>query len=196
MRAITMITGGLWRRAGKLPIPLILGVAVLAGGGGFAATKIINKPPADAEKAKDGETGSEEDGSEAQNEKLGPAETVDLGEFLVNISDGAGEMRYVKTNMSLIVQLIEHEEDKSGGGGGHGGEHGSAGGKDDAPQLPPDEHRIAQDAVVSVLASEKFDKLQADDGREKLKSALLTKLDERLETYKVTEVLLTSFVMQ
>ena len=196
MRAIAMNAGGLWRRAGKLPIPLILGVAVIAGGGGFAATKIISKPPADAEKATDGKTESDEDGGEAQEKKLGPAETVDLGEFLVNIADSKGEMRYLKTNMSLIVQLIEYEEDENAGGAEHGGGHDSAGGKDDAPQLPPNEHRLAQDAVVSVLASQKFDDLQADDGRAKLKSALLAKLDERLENYKVTEILLTSFVMQ
>ena len=135
-------------------------------------------------------------GSEEREEKLGPAETLDLGEFLVNICDGEGGMRYVKTNMSLIVQLIEHEEEEEDGGGGHGGGHGGGGGKDEAPQLPPNEHRLAQDAVVSVLAGQKFEDLKADDGREKLKAALLIKLDERLENYKVTEVLFTSFVMQ
>ncbi len=192
MRVAAMNAGGLWRRAGKLPIPIIVGVAVLAAGGTVAATKIMSKPPAAEDEAKNEEAESQE-----HEEKLGPAETVDLGEFLVNICDGAGEMRYVKTNMSLIVQLIEHEEDEEGGGGGgHGGGHGGGGGKDEEMQLPATEHRLAQDAVVAVLAGQQFDKLKADDGREKLKSALLAKLDERLENYKVSEVLLTSFVMQ
>ncbi len=190
MRAIAIAAGRRWRRAGKLPIPLVVGVAVLAAVGTFVGTSMMKKAPATEEEAKDGEGGSEEGGSE---EKLGPAETVDLGEFLVNISDGAGEMRYVKTNMSLIVQLIESEEEDGGGGGGG---HGGGGGKKEEPQLPPAEHRLAQDAVVSVLAGQQFEKLTADNGREKLKSALLAKLDERLESYKVSEVLLTSFVMQ
>jgi len=182
-----MTAGGRWRRAGKLPIKLIL-LVLIVGGGAFAATKMMKKAPAAEEEAKAGEIGSG-----AQEDTLGPAETVDLGEFLVNISDSGGGMRYVKTEISLIVQLIEHEDDDENGGGGG---HGSGGGKDDEMQLPSDEHRLAQDAVIAVLASQKFQKLQADDGREQLKSALLAKLDERLEYYKVSEVLLTSFVMQ
>jgi len=185
MRAMAMTAGGPWRRSGKLPIKLILLVLVV-GGGAFAAIQVMKKAPAAEEEASGEKVGSEEE------EKLGPAETVDLGEFLVNISDSGGGMRYVKTEISLIVQFIEHEEDEDGGGGGHG----SGGSKDDEMQLPSDEHRLAQDAVIAVLASQKFEKLQADDGREQLKSALLTKLDERLEHYKVSEVLFTSFVMQ
>ena len=187
MRATAMTAGGRWRRAGKLPIKLIL-LVLIVGGGAFAATRMMKKAPAAEEEAKAGEIGSG-----AQEDTLGPAETVDLGEFLVNISDSGGGMRYVKTEISLIVQLIEHEDDDENGGGGG---HGSGGGKDDEMQLPSDEHRLAQDAVIAVLASQKFEKLQADDGREQLKSALLAKLDERLEYYKVSEVLLTSFVMQ
>ena len=91
MRATAMTAGGRWRRAGKLPIKLIL-LVLIVGGGAFAAARMMKKAPAAEEEAKAGEIGSG-----AQEDTLGPAETVDLGEFLVNISDRGGGMRYVKT---------------------------------------------------------------------------------------------------
>ncbi len=168
-------------RLGKLSVVVIIAIAVVAAGGTFAFVKMRSKSEA-AETDATGEVTEEA----AAEENLGPEETVDLGEFLVNIADDGGAMRYLKTQISLVVQAREHEE----AGGGHGG-----GGKD-GPQLPPAEHRIARDAVVSALCSQKFETLREDEGWSDLRDLLRSALTERLESFQVTEVLITDLVMQ
>lgn len=170
------------RQAGRAPILLIVAVALAAAGGTFAVTQFAGKEGGSGAKSEPG------DGKRT----LGPAETVDLGEFLVNVTDTGQALRYVKAEVSLVVQLIGAETEEAAAGSGHGG--GAK--KEEGRQLPPDDHRLARDAVIRVVCAHSFEDLVKANGREKLRAALRNELDRALETYRVNEVLITSFVMQ
>ena len=187
-----MISDVAWRyrhsRSGKLLIVLIAVVVVVGAGGFFAARHFMGRSEAAAEE-QDGEQAQEQ--ANGEKETLGPEETVDLGEFLVNVTDNRQALRYVKAEMSLVVQAIgeQAQEHESGG-------HGSSSKKKEGAQLPPDAHRLARDVVIRTLSSQRFEDLLHDPGREKLRELLLDELEETLEDYHVNQVLITGFVMQ
>jgi len=174
------------RRAGRTILVLILGAALLLAGGAWAFMHFRG--------AAAGAEGAEGDGQgeqEAQQETLGPEETLDLGEFLVNVLDKSNALRYLKAKVSVVVQRIESDEAQPEAEAGHGG-----GAKGEGPQLPPDEHRLARDAVVQVLSSQRFEELRDDQDKQRLRKLLLQRLDQALDTYHVKQVLITDFVMQ
>jgi flagellar basal body-associated protein FliL len=171
------------RRAGKAILVLILGAALLVAGGAWAFMHFRG--------AAAGAEGDGQGEQEAQQETLGPEETLDLGEFLVNVLDKSNALRYLKAKVSVVVQGIESDEAQPEAEAGHGG-----GAKGEGPQLPPDEHRLARDAVVQVLSSQRFEELRDDQDKQRLRKLLLQRLDQALDTYRVNQVLITDFVMQ
>ena len=140
-----MPSAKLWRRprgrSGKLPILLIIGVALAAAGATFAVTQLTGRS--------DQAEGERHEGAE---EELGTAETVDLGEFLVNVLDKNQMPRYVKADVSLVVQLVGAGAAAQGNGRGHGSRSEDNGGE----QLPANEHRVARDVVIRLLSAERF----------------------------------------
>jgi len=170
---------------------LALGGALLAAGGAFAFLH-FRGGGADAQAAADagenGEGGTEE---QVRAQTFGPEQTLDLGEFLVNVLDRSDVLRYLKAKVSVVVQEIGADPERAEGESSHGSKA-----KDEAPQLPPDEHRLARDAVVEVLSSQRFEELRDDQGRQHLRKLLQQRLDQALKTYRVNQVLITDFVMQ
>lgn len=176
-------------RRGKLPVLMMVVVALAAAGTTFAVTKFATKGDKPKPAAQNDNAAASKRSDESQ---LGPPETVDLGEFLVNVLDSHQALRYVKAEVSLVVRKVGAEPEPSGGGHGHGSPSKAA----DARQLPPDEHRLARDVVIRVLSAQSFEALVRDAGREKLRATLRDKLDAALEHYQVKELLITGFVMQ
>ncbi len=153
-------------------IVLVALVGIVLGGGLFAWSRVRG-----GDEAADGEQ------AEAAEEDV-PTQTLELGEFLVNLQSGDDTLRYLQTEVSLVVEAPEKES-----GGGHGG--GDAG-----AELPPAGHRYARDVAIEVLSSQSFEKLRHDPDRSQLKELLRRRIDDALEDYRVMDVLFTAFVMQ
>lgn len=166
-----------------LKIILLITVAMLAGGGGFFAwSKLRASDHGGAEQA-------EEQASE--DETAVSTETLSLGEFLVNLRSADDSLRYLQTEVSIVV-IVPGEADARRDGGGHWEADRT---KEDA-QLPPASHRYARDIVIEVLSSQSFEHLRDDPDRRRLKAMLQQKLDAALEGHRVQDVLFTAFVMQ
>ena len=163
-------------------IVLIMALILLGGGGFFAWSKLRAADDTGAENAA---------GEETQEQQIATVtETLSLGEFLVNLRTSDPTLRYLQTEVSIVVRIPA--DDKSDGAhGGHGG-----GTDEDAPQLPPASHRYARDIAIEVLSSQSFERLRDQADRSKLKATLQQKLDSALESYQVEDVLFTAFVMQ
>ncbi len=180
MMGVTGPRRGIALIKGVIPVVVLL---ALGAGGFFAWSKLS---------ASDGE--SEQTGAEAEDEapEKKPelaTETLSLGEFLVNPRTSDGSLRYLQTEISVVV-VAEREEGEEESGGHGGGE------ADEEAELPPASHRYARDVAIEVLASQSFERLRDASDRTKLKATLQQKLDAALEDYQVRDVLFTAFVMQ
>jgi len=169
-------------RSGKLRIKLIIILLVLLGGGAYGGMRFMGMGGEAKEQAE--ETGEEQEQAE-EPESEGPPQTASLGEFLVNIRSGDGQLRYLKAEVSLVV----HGQADKGKKKGHGSEGSEV-------QLPAASHRYARDVTIAVLANQQFETLRAAEGKRKLKAVLQQKLDSVLEDYRVSDILFTAFVMQ
>ncbi|MFW5866284.1 MAG: flagellar basal body-associated FliL family protein [Armatimonadota bacterium] len=164
-------------------IVLIMLVLLLGGGGLFAWSKL-----------RAADEGEDDRKQVAEEAVTAPAtETLALGEFLVNLRTTDGSLRYLQTEISIVVAAPEGEE--QGAADGHGGGHGEAK-ADDAPELPPASHRYARDVAIEVLSSQSFEHLRNQADRSKLKATLQQRLDAALGSHDVQDVLFTAFVMQ
>ncbi len=175
MREHSSITGGVLV---KLIILVALVGMILAGG--LVAWKHVRSAgaePADAEARQ----APEADG------KIVPTQTLELGEFLVNLQSDDDTLRYLQTEISLVVEVPE--DDPGGDGVGHAE-------MDTPAELPPASHRYARDVAIEVLSSQDFEKLRREPDRAQLKALLQQHIDDALEDYRVVDVLFTAFVMQ
>jgi len=98
--------------AGGVLIKLIILVALVAmvlGGGLFAWSRV-----------RDGAAGATDAGGEQAEagEEQAPTQTIELGEFLVNLQSGDDTLRYLQAEISLVVAAPEEEP-----AGRHGGGH-------------------------------------------------------------------------
>ncbi|NPV49071.1 MAG: flagellar basal body-associated FliL family protein [Armatimonadetes bacterium] len=132
------------------------------------------------------------EGGKNGDAKVAPTQTeeekpqiVVLGEFTVNVRAN-GALRYLQTEVALSLSGLSEPK------GGHGG-HGGA---PSAPSLPEAEMALAKDRVVAVLSAADFRDAGTPEGREALKRQLAAAIGKALPSYKVHEVLFTSFVMQ
>lgn len=173
-------------RSGRKIVVLSVALGAILGalGLGVAMGPKLLKPKSD-EKTQ----GAAAKAAKPAGEKTAEAEqvVVPLGEFLVNLDDEA-QVRYLRAE--LAVQMAKPEEKKkSGGHGGHGGGEAKT-------ELPAADLAVARDRVVTVLSSAAFAELRSGAGRDKLKARLLARLQEALPQHHISEVLVTSFVMQ
>lgn len=160
----------------KLIILLAL-TGMIMGGGLFAWSRARPTPAREA------------GGGESAEGAPTPAQTVELGEFLVNLRSADGTLRYLQTEVSLVV-VPEHAAETETPARGHGG------GAEREPELSPTSQRYARDAVVEALSSQSFENLRGQTDRGELKAMLRRRIDEALDDYEVLDVLFTAFVMQ
>ena len=120
-------------------------------------------------------------------------ETLSLGEFLVNLRSADSTLRYLQTEVSIVVLAPEGAGEEESDAGGHGEASGAA---EETVELPPSSQRYARDITIEVLSSQSFEHLRDEADRAKLKTTLREKLDAALEDYEVQDVLFTAFVMQ
>jgi flagellar basal body-associated protein FliL len=164
-------------------IVLIMAVILLGGGGFFAWSRL---------RAADDTNGKQVAGENSDDEQVATVtETLSLGEFLVNLRTSDSTLRYLQTEVSIVVRVPAEEQAHDDGHEGHGGGAG-----EEAAELPPASHRYARDIAIEVLSSQSFERLRDQADRSKLKARLQQKLDSALESYQVEDVLFTAFVMQ
>jgi len=185
MRHRTLIAGG-------VPVKVVVILLVVVGGGAFAAAHFVGNARHSQGSAK--EAPKQEKQDESQDEKGGaesedPGQVVDLGEFLVNIHAADGSLRYLKTEISLVVRGGPQPDKQDKG-------HKEASGEPSEGKLPAPSQRYARDVAISVLSSLTFETLRTEAGKQQLKSTLQHRLDAALEDYRVADILFTAFVMQ
>lgn len=110
---------------------------------------------------------------EKKEEKTLPEHTLELDEFVVNLSDGS---HYAK--VALVLGL-----EKPLGGGEHG--------KVEPKLLAP-----IRDTVIGVLSSKSMSQLVSNEGKEQLKEELKEKLNKLLGDEVVQQVYFTSLTLQ
>jgi flagellar basal body-associated protein FliL len=195
------------RNAGKLPKQLILMLACMGLGVGAkhmidaraakpaaaaAAAAVPGQQPAAAGAQPGAQPGAAADPAAAAAATAAaqpPTETVELGQFLVNVA-ATTTMHYLRADVALEIELPPDDGKKKK----KGGEEGE--GKKEKPKLPPEEELRAKDTIVQVMSDARFEALRGAEGRERLKAKLLQALQEKLPQEKLREVLLVSFVMQ
>jgi len=180
MRCRSSTAGGVLTKL----IVLVALVGMVLGGGLFAWSRMRGGA---AEAADAGGEAPDSEQAEATEEDV-LTQTLELGEFLVNLQSGDGTLRYLQTEVSLVVEAPEEES-----AGSHGGGHG---GGDAQAELPPASQRYARDVAIEVLSSQSFEKLRREPDRSQLKELLRQRIDEALQDYRVMDVLFTAFVMQ
>lgn len=171
------------RGLGMLKTILLVTALMLLGAGGFFAVTRLR--PADG-RAELQATANQPQGDES----AARAETLSLGEFLVNLRSSDGALRYLQAEISIVVAAPDDEE-----GGGEGDGQGTAL-AEEGPRLPSASHRYARDVAIEVLSSQSFERLREQTDRARLKATLQQRLDAALEGYEVQDVLFTAFVMQ
>lgn len=146
----------------KMLIIIALAGVILLAGIGVVGTKML---------------GGKKGGAHAAKEKV-PTTELALGEFVVNLAD-TSQIRYLKTDLVLVVEGKAEA-------GGEGGEGGEGGGKNS---------RI-RDAVIGVLSGKRFADLVRPGGKDVLKKDILVAVNERMEETKAVDVYFNEFAMQ
>jgi flagellar basal body-associated protein FliL len=160
-------------------VVLIMAVVLLAGGGFFAWSKL---------RAEDGGNEAAHEHTDEEEHSASATRTLSLGEFLVNVRSSDATLRYLQTEISIVVAAPEGEEEPDDG-------HHAAGDAE-THELPPASHRYARDVAIEVLSTQSFERLRDQSDRSKLKATLQQKLDAALSDHQVQDVLFTAFVMQ
>ena len=117
-----------------------------------------------------------QDGAEADQEAAEKGIIVDLGDFILNLSD-VKPRRYLKVNVALELTKLDTDPsmDAPAEGGGHGGGHGESAAPDPAKII---EQEMAQykpairDAVISTMSSKTADELSSVAGKELAKEQI------------------------
>ena len=167
--------GGKKKGKKKLLIILILALVVL-GGGGFAAYKFLFSSPEKPAVAEGTEGGPVVEGQEGKaGGEAAPeeakAQVYPLDPFIVNLADPVGN-RYLK--IKLALQL------------------------DSAMLLTEVETKIPQirDGVLILLSSKSLSEINTTEGKLKLRSELLHRVNQVLKKGRVTTLYFTEFVVQ
>ena len=156
------------KKENKLPILLVLIIAVLAIGGSVGGTLIANKFLS----VKSTETAEQKDGTSS---KISEDEAiVAMDEFLVNLAQGkAKNQQYIRIKISLLTRNSKDSENLT---------------KNIA---------VARDSVVNILRQKKAeDILSAADSVNNLKKQLKEAINTEYGTDIVKEVFITDLVIQ
>ncbi len=120
--------------------------------------------------------------AEESSEKPERGIILDLGEFILNLSD-PGSKRFLKLNVALEVSVspedLEHSSAESDGhGGGHGGGHGEEDDPVNKIEAEMNQYRPAiRDAVISVMSSKTAEELMSLAGKELAKEHIKEAID-------------------
>jgi len=111
------------------------------------------------------------------SEELQRGIIVDLGDFVLNLSD-EGQRKYLKTNVALELTKLDRDNpqpaEKSGHGGGHGG-HGEAPAPNPIAALTEEMNQFKpaiRDAVITNLSSKTSAELATAAGKELAKEQI------------------------
>ncbi len=172
--------GGEEKKKKGLPLKLIIialgGVLILGGGGYFGYKFFLAKPkkPAVAEESQGGpvKEAEAEKAPEAEKKKAPPSGVVyPLDPFIVNLADPVGN-RYLKVRLALDLGKGEIQPEVEA----------------KIPQL--------RDAILLLLSSKTFGEINTVEGKLKLRSELLHRINQNLTTGRVTTLYFTEFVVQ
>ena len=142
---------------------MILLVLVAVGGGGAGAYFYFVKMGGAAVEAK------------AAHPEPPPATgIVPLEPFVVNLAD-TGATRFLRVNLSLIVQDEEHAKELE--------------------ENAVDKARV-RSAILELLAQQEADKLVTPEGKAELKKAIAERIGHAAHELKVRDVLFSEFVIQ
>ncbi|OGI16832.1 MAG: hypothetical protein A2255_10355, partial [Candidatus Melainabacteria bacterium RIFOXYA2_FULL_32_9] len=108
-----------------------------------------------------GEEGEGEEGEGEEGETVERGLILDLGEFILNLSDPRSR-RYLKINVALELTRTEADPNPNAasGGGGHGGGHG----EDPLKQIEAEMNQFKpaiRDSVISTLSSKTAEELSS-----------------------------------
>ena len=171
--------GGEGKKKGKGKLIIILVVALLIlGGGGFAAYKFLFSSPEEPAVSANAEGGPEgtAQGTEGQAQGEGQAEEAGtqvypLDPFIVNLADPVGN-RYLKVKVALQLDsaLLQAEVETK------------------IPQI--------RDGFLILLSSKSLSQINTTEGKLKLRSELLHRVNQVLKKGRVTTLYFTEFVVQ
>ena len=170
--------GGEEKKKGKGKLIIILVAALLVlGGGGFAAYKFLFSSPDKPAVSEDAEGGPTVAGEESQAGGEGSAaegegkQIYPLDPFIVNLSDPVGN-RYLKVKVALQLDsaLLQAEVEAK------------------IPQI--------RDGFLLLLSSKSHSQINTTEGKLKLRSELLHRVNQALKKGRVTTLYFTEFVVQ
>lgn len=143
-----------------------------------------------------GEGGGEEGGSEeAEGEAEEHGIILDLGEFILNLSDPK-ERRYLKVNVALELSKAEGdpEMEAAAGGGGHGE---AVDPKKAFAQKMENYTPAIKDSIISTLSSKTAEELSSTAGKELVKQQIKEAVDAVFSGEReVMRVSFGSFIIQ
>lgn len=118
-----------------------------------------------------GQNVEEEEGGHGDEEAVERGLILDLGEFILNLSDPRAK-RYLKINVALELTKKEGDPDPhaASGGGGHGG-----GGADPMKQIEMEMNQFKpaiRDSVISILSSKTAEELSNTAGKDLAKEQI------------------------
>ena len=172
-------------KGGKLKLILIVVLAVLIGAGGtFAAQKFLGGSDSTAEDAPKseettapetipagGESGPDaQTAAPAETEAVGP-QHIEFKPFIVNLNDGGGK-RYLKLTMSVEVDS-------------------EALGLEINSKMP-----MFRDTILLLLSSLSYDDISTLDGKLRLRSQMLNRINTQLTSGKIKNIYFAEFVVQ
>lgn len=141
---------------------------------------------------------SEEELSSGDDEIIERGIVVDLGDFILNLSD-SNARRYLKVNVAIELSRKDTDPDfsEANSGGGHGG-HGSA--PDPMAQIEQEmsQYKPAiRDAVISCISTKNSDELATIAGKEQAKQEIKDSVNAILNGEReVIRVSFGNFIIQ
>ena len=171
-----------------------LGVVALIGGAGVPMMLMGGEEPV-----------QEEEAVEESLEDVKRLENLDMGIFIVNLSETSS---FLKTHIILEYDaaLLELQTLSAGGaGGGHGEGGGAAGGGGEGeaggashPNFLSKKETILRHTIIRVLSAKKVDEVLTPDGKDRLSEEIVEGVNEALalEQPVVSQVFYTEFIIQ
>ena len=148
---------------------ILIGLAVLGGGGYFAYTKFVLEKPAEEEVKEEGKEGEKKPEEVKEDVALGVMFPMDS--YLVNLA-GSGGKRFLKVTVSLELSSPEvHFE------------------------LKENIQKIT-DSVLVLLSSKTFDDVYSVQGKFKLKDEITVRVNRFLVLGHVKDAYFTEFIIQ
>lgn len=111
--------------------------------------------------------------AEAEGEAVERGLILDLGEFILNLSDSKAK-RYLKVDVAIELSKLDTDpKEEAAGGGGEGGHGAAAANPMEAFAKEMDQFKPAvRDSIITVLSSRSSEELSSAEGKEKAKDQI------------------------